>query len=158
MTALIPLARPLLRPVHFAALGIERDADAPSCLIAPILVAAARLDQRLNLRAVEIGAHHAHPLAIAPVELAVLLIEVDLLRRMSVPLWDDDLAILAVDVGALDRAIVHARDTHVGPVDVTGFGIHHDAIGKSAIGHDRLFVGPVRVHRMNAAGVQLENE
>ena len=76
------------------------------------------LDQRLDLRAVEIRAHHAHPFAIAPVELAVLLIEMELLRRERAALGDDDLAIPAVEVGALDRAVVPAGNAHVGPVDV----------------------------------------
>lgn len=71
---------------------------------------------------------------------------------------NDDLAVLSVDVGTLDRAVVRARNAHVGPVDVTSLGIDHDAIGKSAIGHDRLFVGAVRVHRVDAASVQLEYE
>jgi hypothetical protein len=110
------------------------------------------------LRTGEIDAHHAHPLAIAPIQLAVLLIEVDLLWRKSCALRNDDLPILSVDVDALDRAVVQVGDPHVGPVDVTGFDVHHDTIGKSAIGHDCLFVGPVRVHRMNTTSVQLENE
>jgi len=53
-----------------------------SRLVAAIGIAAACLDQRLDSRTVEIGAHHAHPFAIAPVELAVRLIELDLLRRV----------------------------------------------------------------------------
>jgi hypothetical protein len=31
-------------------------------------------------------------------------------------LWNDDLSILAVDIGALDRAIVQVGNTHIGPI------------------------------------------
>jgi hypothetical protein len=47
---------------------------------------------------------------------------------------------------------------HVGPIDVTRRHIHGDAVGETAIGDDGLAVGAIRIHRMNAAGVQLENE
>ena len=119
-TAQSAVVRAFLRPVDFPELRIDGDPDAPPGLIAPIVVAAAGLDQRFDLRAVEIRAHHAHPLAVAPIELAALLIEVDLLRRVRDALRDDDLAIPAVEVGALDRAVVEVGDAHVGPIDVTG--------------------------------------
>jgi hypothetical protein len=42
---------------------------------------------------------------------------------------NDDLAFLSVDVGALDGPVVQVGNTHVGPVDVTGFHIDGDTIG-----------------------------
>src|SRR6185369_17617643 len=99
---------------------------APSRRIPAIDFAAPRLDERLQLRAIEIATHDAHALAIAPIELAALLIEDNLLRTVGVSLRDDCLAVLAVDVGALDRAIVQARDAHIGPVDMSSLDIDHD--------------------------------
>ena len=91
--AVLSIVRAFLRPVDLPAFRVDGDADAPSGLIAPIRVATARLDERFDLRAVEIRAHHAHPFAVAPVELAVLLIELDLLRRERAALRNDDPAI-----------------------------------------------------------------
>ena len=111
-----------------------------------------------SLRAVEIAAHDAHALAVAPIELAAFLIEDDLLRSVGDALCDDYLAVLAVDVGALDRAVVQARDAHVGPVDMASLNIDDDAVGQMAIRHDGLAVGTVGIHGVNAAGVQLKNK
>src|SRR5262249_4945846 len=105
-TAQSALRRAFLRPVDFPTLPINADSDAPPGLIASVLVAAAGLDQRFDLRSVEIRAHHAHALAVAPIKLTVLLIEMELLRRVGGALRDDDLAILAVEVSALDRAVI----------------------------------------------------
>ena len=91
-----------LRPVDMSEFRVDRQPNAPSRLIPAIGFAAPRLDERLQLRAVEIAAHDAHTLAVAPIELAAFLIEDDLLRSVGVSLCDDCLAVLAVDVGALD--------------------------------------------------------
>ena len=152
-TAQSALGRAFLRPVDFPKLRIDGNSDAPPGLIAPVLVAAAGLDQRFDLRAVEVRAHHAHALAVAPIELAVFLIEMDLFRRVGDALRNDDPAIPAVEVGALDRAVVEVGDTHVGPIDMTRLRIHDDAVGQMAISDDSLFVGPVRIHHVDAAGV-----
>ena len=80
-SALVSVVRAFLRPVDLLTLGVDGDPNAPPGLVAPVSVATARLDERFNLRAIEIRAHHAHPFAVAPVELAVFLIEMDLLRR-----------------------------------------------------------------------------
>src|SRR5207237_4908195 len=87
------VVRAFLRPVDFAKLRIDGDSDAPPGLIALVLVAAAGLDQRFDLRAVEVRAHHAHALAVAPIELARVLLEMDLFRRVRDALWNDDPAI-----------------------------------------------------------------
>jgi hypothetical protein len=104
--ALLTIVWAFLRPVDFLELRIDGDADAPAILITRMLVAAAGLDQRFDLRAVEIGAHHAHALAIAPVELAARLIEVKLFRRLGAAWRDDDLAIPSIEVDSLDRTVV----------------------------------------------------
>src|ERR1700689_2964099 len=96
---------------------VDRQPYAPSRRIQAVGFAVPGLDKRLQPRAVEVAAHHTHALAIAPIELAAFLIENDLLRCMGDSLGDDDLAVLTVDVGALDRAVIQAGDTHVGPVD-----------------------------------------
>ena len=137
---------------------IDRQPDAPSRLIPAIGFAAPGLDQRLQLRAVEIAAHDAHALAVAPIELAAFLIEDDLLRRVGLSLRDDRLAVLAVDVGALDGPVIQVWDAHVGPVDMASLDIDDDAVGQMAIRHDGLAVGTVRIHGVNAAGVQLEDK
>jgi hypothetical protein len=157
-TAQSALRRAFLCPIDFAKFRIDRDSDAPPGLIAPVLVAAAGLDQRFDLRAVEVRAHHSHALAVAPIELAVFLIEVDLLWRMRDPLRNDDLAVLAVDVGALDRAVIEVGDTHVGPIDMASLRIHDDAVGEVAIGDDGRAVGAVGIHRVNAVAAQFEDE
>src|SRR4029450_14066249 len=72
-----------LRPVNFAKLRVDGDADTPPGLIAPVLVATAGLDQGFDLRAVEIRAHHAHALAVAPITLAVLLIDCEMFWRVG---------------------------------------------------------------------------
>ncbi len=83
----------------------------------------------------------------------------DLLWGERDALGNDDPAIFAVDVSALDGAIVCAGTrSHVGPVEVAGSGIDHDAIWQMTIGDNDLLVGAVGIHRMNAAGAHFENE
>src|ERR1700688_1637746 len=117
------LVRSLLGPVDLLALRVDGDPNAPFGLVAPIRVVAAHLDERFDLRAIEIRAHDTHALAVAPVELAIFLIEMKLLRRERAAFGNDDGAIPSIEVSALDRAVVATGDAHVGPVDMTGFGI-----------------------------------
>ena len=128
-TAQAGVVRAFLRPIDFPKFRIDGDSNAPPRLIATVLVAAAGLDQRFDLRTVEVRAHHAHALAVAPIELAALLIEVDLFRRVRDPLRNDDPTVLAVEVGALDRTVVQVGNTHVGPIDMTSLRVHDDAVG-----------------------------
>src|SRR4029077_19006698 len=114
-------------------------------------VTTARLDERLDLRAIEIRAHDSHTFAVAPIEIAVLLIEMDLFCRERAAFGNDDRAIFSVDVGPLDRTIVQVGNTHVGPVNVPRLNIDDNAIGKSALRYDGLSVGTVGIHRMNTA-------
>ena len=66
----------------------------------------AGLDQRLQSRAVEVDAHHTHAFTVAPIEFGVILIEDDLFGGKGVSLGHDCLAILAVDIGALDGTVI----------------------------------------------------
>jgi hypothetical protein len=73
-------------------------------------------------------------------------------------LRDDDSAIPAVEIGALDRAVIEVGNAHVGPIDVARRHIHDNAVGETAIGDDGLAVGPVGIHRVNAVPAQFEKE
>jgi hypothetical protein len=139
-------------------LRIDRDSDAPPGLVQPVLVAMPGCDQSFDLRAVEVGAHHAHAFSIAPIELATGLVEMNLLRCVRDALRDDDHAVLAIQVDAFDRAVMEADRTHVGPVDLTGIHVHDDAVGEAAIRDDRLEVGSVGIDRVNAATAQFEEK
>ena len=114
--------------------------------IAPRLVPPARFDQCFDQRTVEIRAHHSHSFAVAPIEFAGRFLEMDLLRRKSDALWDDEPTIAAVEISALDGAVIcrSVGDTHITPVDVTCFDIDNDAVGKMATRDDSLFVGSIR--------------
>src|SRR5207245_4708618 len=115
-TTHLAIIRTFLHPVHVAARRIERAPDAPLRRIRPrSRIALARVHEGLDVRAVEIRSHHAHPLAIAPVEFAVVLVEMALLRRERVADRNDGRTVLPVEVGALDRAILAAGHTHVRP-------------------------------------------
>ena len=82
----------------------------------------------------------------------------ELLWREGAALWNYRLAILTVEVGALDKSVIQLENTHVGPIDVPGFNVHHDAIGERAIGYDDFFVGTVGIHSEDAAGTHIEKE
>jgi hypothetical protein len=150
--------RALLRPVDCSKLRIDGDSDAPPGLATPVLVAAPRLGERFDLRAVEVRAHHTHALAVAPIKLARVLLEMDLLRCVGAAWRDDGLAIAAVEIDALDRTVVKARNAHIGPIDMTRLGIHDDAIGEPAFGNDDLVIGTVGIHRVNAAPAQFKKK
>src|SRR5882724_12775292 len=77
---------------------------------------------------------------------------------MGFSLWNDCLAVLAVDIGALDGPVIQTRDAHIGPVDMARLGIHDDAVWQMAIRHDSLAVGTVRIHGVNAAGVNFKDK
>src|SRR5258706_8075858 len=147
-----------LCPVDMSEFRVDRQPNAPPRLIPAIGFAMPRLDERLQLRAVEVATHDAHALAVAPIELAAFLIEDDLLRSVGRSLCDDRLAVLAVDVGALDGPVVQVWDAHVGPVDMASLNVDDDAVGQVAIRHDGLAVGAVRTHGVNTAGVQLKHK
>ena len=135
--ALAGVVRPLLRPVEVPPDGVDCNADTPPCLIAAVVIAVAGLHEDLDVRSVQIRPHDAHPFAITPVKLLVPPIECELLGCERASFWHDQPAIAAVKVGALDRSIISARHVaHVRPVNVSGFGIHGDAIRMPAAGHE----------------------
>src|SRR4029077_1859294 len=111
-----------------------------------------------DVRAIDVGAHYTHPFAIAPIQLAMLLVELELFGRERAPLRNDGLAIPPVEIGAFDGAVVQVGNAHVGPVDVPGFDVYRDAVGDPAIGDDDLAVGAVRVHREHPVAAGFENE
>src|SRR5437879_3820390 len=98
----------LLCPVELPPPRIDAHADAPLGRVATVGVPAAGFDQRLELRAVEVGAHDAHALPVRPVELPIRPIELELLRRERAALRADRLPVPTVDVGTLDPPNVPA--------------------------------------------------
>jgi hypothetical protein len=83
---------------------------------------------------------------------------VNLLRRVGDALRDDGPAVPAVEIGALDRAVVEVGDAHIGPIDMTCLRVHDDAVGEVAIGDYCFAVGAIRVHRVNTVAAQFEKE
>jgi hypothetical protein len=77
---------------------------------------------------------------------------------MSVSDWHNDLAVPAVEIGALDGSVVQVWNAHVGPVDMTGVDIDDDAVRKMTPRHNRSVIGAIGIHDVNFVGVQLENE
>jgi hypothetical protein len=82
----------------------------------------------------------------------------ELLRRECLAFANDGDAILTVEIGALDRTIVLARNAHVGPVNVSGFNIDDDAIRDSSAADNDFSVRPVGVSRMNPAAACFEEK
>src|ERR1700733_5024040 len=102
-----------LCPIEFSALNIDGDAYAPLPQIwSRPGIALARIDEGLEVRAIKVGAHHAHTFTVAPIELAVFLIELDLLWSERAAFGNNHLTILSVNVGPLDGAIVEIKNPH----------------------------------------------
>jgi hypothetical protein len=85
---------------------IDGDADAPVPGLRAVGIARAAFHQRLDARPVQIAAHDSHAFAIAPVQLAGLLRQLHLLGRVGASLRHDGAAMAAVQVDALDGAVV----------------------------------------------------
>ena len=115
-------------------------------------------DECFHLRAVEVAAHDTHPFAIAPVELPASLFEMELLWRERAALRDDGRAILPVEVRSFDGPIVLVRHPHVGPVDVTCFGVDDDPVGQTTIRDEHFAISTVGVQRQYATAAKIENE
>src|SRR6266478_5396970 len=160
--ALAGVRRPFLRPINFPAIWINGDSNAQSIAISLIgarsRVAFAGVDQSFDVRTIQICAHHAHSFAIAPVKLAALLLQVELLRRERLAFANNGYAILAIEIDALDRTIVLARNAHVGPVNVSGFKIDDDAIRDSSSGDNDFRIRSIGVSRMNPAAACFKKE
>src|SRR3984957_11816876 len=148
-----------LCPVKFPALDIEGDAYAPLPQIRSRSgIALARIDEGLEVRTIKVDAHHAHAFTVAPIELAVFLIELDLLRSERAAFGNNHLTIVSVKVGPLDGAIVEIKNSHIGPVDMVGCSIDRYPVRVAAIGYDDLPVAPLRGHRVDATATQLKHE
>src|SRR4029077_10781500 len=114
-------------------------------------VAFACVDQGFDLRTIQVRAHDAHAFAIAPVKFAALLFEMELLWREGLAFANNGYAILTVEIDALDRTIVLARNAHVGPVNVSGFNIDDDAIRDSSSADNDFSIRLVGISRVNPA-------
>ena len=147
--ALAGVRRPFLRPINLPAIWINGDSNAQLIAISLIgarsRVAFAGVDQSFDVRTIQICAHHAHSFAIAPVKLAALLLQVELLRRERLAFANNGYAILAIEIDALDRTIVLARNAHVGPVNVSGFKIDDDAIRDSGSADNDFSIGSIGI-------------
>src|SRR5262249_24757814 len=104
-----------------------------------------------DIRTIQVAAHHAHSLAVAPIKFSGRLFEAELLRSECIAAGDDGSAILTMEIGALDRTIVLAGNAHVGPVDVTRLEIDDDAVRDSAAVDDDFAVRAVGIYGNNPA-------
>ena len=76
--------------------------------------------------------HDPHTFAITPVEIAVLLIKLELLGSESATRRNNVRDVLAVEIRTLDGAVVGLGIAHVRPIDMAGSDIHNYAVGKSS--------------------------
>src|SRR2546423_4569799 len=80
----------------------------------------------------------------------------ELLRRECLAFTNDGCAILAVEIGALDRTVVLVRHAHIGPINVSGFKIDDDAIRNSSSADNDFPVRSIGISRMNPAAACFE--
>src|SRR5260370_40956298 len=84
-----PLARlgfPFLGSIELAANDIDGNAHAPlRSVCARSRVALACVDERLDVGTIEVGAHDAHTLSVAPVQLSSCRFDLELLRSERAP-------------------------------------------------------------------------
>src|SRR6266403_4811475 len=157
--ALTRIIGTFLPPINLSAIWINGDSNAPFCLIgAWPRVALAGVDQSFDVRPIQVRSHHAHAFAIAPIKFAALLLEMKLLWRECLAFANDGYAILAVEIDALDRTIVLARNAHIGPVNVSGFNIDDDAIRDSGSADNDFAVRSIGISRMNPAAASFEEK
>src|SRR6266496_291551 len=82
----------------------------------------------------------------------------ELLRCKRLAFANDGYAILTVEIDALDRTVVLARNAHVGPVNVSGFNIDDDAIRDSGSADNDFSIGAIGISRMNPAAACFEKQ
>ncbi|HEX6028016.1 MAG TPA: hypothetical protein VFY64_03145 [Nitrososphaeraceae archaeon] len=128
-----------------SSLGINCDPNAPFHRVAAVGFALASLYEDFNLRTIEIRTHDSHSFPICPIQLAVLLIEMELFWSERAALGKDHPAILSVEIGALNGTIVQIGNPHVSPVNVAGLNVDYYAIGVSTLGYDDLLVGAISI-------------
>jgi hypothetical protein len=159
----IPARRMLpVPPVSPPGVAGPGDADGVVRLVGAVRLRS-RGDERLDVRPVEVRAHHAHAFTVAPVHLAAGEIELHLLGRVRHPHRHDGRLARAVEVGALDVAVVDLdavlRVPHVGPVDVATRRVDLDAVGLRCAARDQSGrVASVRAgaHHARVAQIQIE--
>ena len=158
--ALASVVGTFLRPIEVAAVRVERYSNAPfGCVRPRPWIALACVDESFKLGAIEIDAHDSHSLAIRPIKLAILLIQLELLWRMGGAFGNNRGYIGAVEVRAHNGSVIRVRDTHVGPVNVASIRIDDDAIRKfSSFGDDRLQVRAIGSARPHAPAGQIEKK
>src|SRR6202008_4326114 len=81
-SALSRISGAFLRPINLSAVRIDSDPDAHLSFVrSRSRVAVATVDQSFDVRTIQVRAHHTHSFAVAPIEFAALLFEMELLRR-----------------------------------------------------------------------------
>src|SRR5208282_5079579 len=158
--ALAGLISSLLSPVEFASSGVYRNTDAPFLeVLARTGIALARIDEGLDIRAIEVGSHHTHAFPVAPVELAALLFELELLRSERAAGRNDSGHVFPVEIRTEDRTIVRIRVAHIGPVHMARGAVDHQAVRKlSAFLDDRLEIGAIGICGEHPAAPQIKKE
>src|SRR5262249_4276362 len=82
----------------------------------------------------------------------------ELFRRERSAFGHNRHAIATVEVGALYRTIVPARNAHVGPIDVASLSVNAHAVGPSAIGDKDFFVRAVGIYGEDPAAAQFKDD
>src|SRR4029077_17765487 len=109
--------------------------------------------------AIQIAAHDSHAFAITPVEFPVLRIELELLGSEGATWRNNIRDIPTVEVSSINRAIIRAGVTHIGPVDVAAREVDHDTVGKfSTLANDGFQVGAVRVRRKDPTPGEIQEK
>src|SRR5208282_5495988 len=122
-------------------------------------VAFAGIDKGFDVGTIHVRAHDSHPFTIAPVELPVLLIELQLLGSESAARRNNVDNVFSVKIRTLDGAVIGARVAHVSPVEVTRFEVHNNAVRQSSsLAHNYLKVGAVGVRGEYLAAARAEKE
>src|ERR1700722_7455064 len=120
--------RALLSPIELASVDINGNSRAPVSCVQTFRLRMAGLNQRFNLGTIQIAAHYTHALAIGPIQLAALLIELNLLRCKRASGRNDRCDVSAAEIGADDGAVVRFGVTHVRPIEMSGCDIYGQAV------------------------------
>src|SRR6266404_8570337 len=159
-TSIAGIVRALLSPIKFAGFDVEHDTYAPFLnVFTRTWVAFAGIDKCFDVGTIHVRAHDPHPFTIAPVQLPVLLIELQLLGSESVARTDNVGNVASVKIRALDGTVIGVGVAHVGPIEVTSPGVHDDAVWKSpSLAHNYLEVGAVGVRGKHLTTARTEKE
>src|SRR6266853_5631788 len=158
--SLASIVRTFLSPIKLSTFDVERDSHAPFLYVFPgTCLAFARIDERFDIGTIQVRAHDPHALAIAPVKLAVLLVELKLLGSEGGARGNNVGDVASVKIRTLDGAVVGGGVPHVGPVEVTCFDVHNDAVRKPpSFAHNDLQIGAVRIGGKYLTAARTEKE